>query len=136
MEKEQKQIGVIVPDFIELRYNRPENDVREKVFIDAELVPEIFELWKKGIRTTGCCSGHGNIKQAYIGVIDEDIPKMQKMGYEPHIHPDPTRKDNFIPKTIKKSVLQAFADFIASHPSKEFKVTGGEHCRALVIEKV
>lgn len=42
-----------------------------------------------------------------------------------------------IPKTIKKqrTALQIVADFLSSHPSKEFKVTGDETCRALVIEK-
>ena len=52
-----------------------------KVSVDEELVDEIKHLWFLGIRTTGCCSGHG-IRDGYIGVIDEDIDRMFELGYK------------------------------------------------------
>ena len=54
--------------------------------IDDCLVEEIKYLWKKGIRTTGCCCGHKGKYQAYIGVLDGDIPKMLELGYKMSIN--------------------------------------------------
>ena len=48
------------------------------VSIDKCLLPEIIQLWEMGIKTTGCCCGHGNINMAYIGVRFEDIDKMKE----------------------------------------------------------
>lgn len=95
--KEKKQLVVVIPNFIKLHYNTPEHNIRERVTLDVELVEEIYDLWLRGIRTTGCCSGHGDYKISYIGVVDEDIEKMEKLGYKHAPHPDPTRKDNFYP---------------------------------------
>ena len=48
-----------------------------------------------------------------------------------------TSKEMFImEKEEKRTTLQIVADFLASHESKQFKVTGDEKCRALVIEKI
>ena len=70
------------------------------VSIDKCLLPEIIQLWEKGIRTTGCCCGHGNINMAYIGVRFEDIDKMKELGYKVYFnHHRPNDEDSFIPKT-------------------------------------
>lgn len=53
----------------------------KKVCIDKCLLPEILDLWEKGIRTTGCCCGHGSREKAYIGVYSEDVQKMKDLGY-------------------------------------------------------
>lgn len=95
-------IIVQVPAFIQLRYNTPEQELRANVAIDVCLVEEIFELWKKGIVTTGCCCGHNNKKRpSYIGVREDFIDAMRKLGYKTLIRQDcPDRLDSFIPKSI------------------------------------
>lgn len=89
-----------VPDTVTLRYNRPENDIREYVSIDLCLVEEIKYLWSLGIVTTGCCCGH-NTLPPYIGVDDSFIPKMKELGYnvQPN-HMYPEREDGFVPKSV------------------------------------
>lgn len=93
MCKYESKIAVWVPNFIELRHNRPENDVREAVELDVCMVEEIYGLWKLGIRTTGCCCGHGKTK-GYIGVIEDDIERMKELGYE--VQPNGTYDDGTI----------------------------------------
>lgn len=80
-----------------VNFNGSENKC---VSIDKCLLPEIIQLWEKGIRTTGCCCGHGNINMAYIGVRFEDIDKMKELGYKVYFnHHRPNDEDSFIPKT-------------------------------------
>lgn len=65
--------------------------------IDRCIVEEIIQLWQLGIFTTGSCCGH-KTHPAYIGVIDEHIPKMKKLGYQ--VQPNPARpgdEDSFHP---------------------------------------
>lgn len=70
------------------------------VSIDKCLLPEILKLWEIGIKTTGCCCGHGK-KGAFIGVDFDDIQKMKDLGYEVyHNECRPNDEDSFIPKTI------------------------------------
>jgi len=73
-----------------------------EVTVDACLSEEIESLWEHGIHTTGCCCGHGKAL-GYIGVIEEDIPKMKALGYQQYIHSFLSggidRKDSFIPKS-------------------------------------
>lgn len=94
------QVCVEVPDFIELKMNNPERSIRKKISLDVCLVAEVFFLWKKGIKTTGCCCGH-NKYFSYIGVEEEFIPLMKSLGYEvcPNQN-DLTREDSFYPKTL------------------------------------
>ena len=70
--------------------------------VDACLKDEIVSLWEKGIRTTGCCCGHGRVL-GFIEVVDKDIPKMEELGYIHYIYEEEfggkDRKDAFIPKT-------------------------------------
>ena len=70
------------------------------VSIDKCLLPEIIQLWEMGIKTTGCCCGHGDFSKAFIGVRDEYIDKMKTMGYKVWYNPyRPNDEDSFIPKT-------------------------------------
>ena len=70
--------------------------------IDKCLLPEILRLWEIGIKTTGCCCGHGKpeMQPPYIGVREEYIGQMKAMGYEvqPNKH-NPGAEDSFKPKT-------------------------------------
>ncbi len=101
IQEYQRSVAILVPDFITLKMNNPEQTIRESVCIDACLVSEILELWRKGIVTTGCCCGH-NQGLAYIGVEDEFIPKMKELGYE--VVQNGGREDSFYPKSLKKSL--------------------------------
>ena len=69
------------------------------VAIDKCLLPEIISLWEMGIKTTGCCCGHGR-HEAYIGVEFDDIQKMKDLGYKVHHNSlRPNDEDSFVPKT-------------------------------------
>lgn len=69
------------------------------IAVDKCLLPEVLGLWELGIKTTGCCCGHG--KQApFIGVCESDIEKMKSMRYEVVGNPcRPNAEDSFLPKT-------------------------------------
>ena len=70
------------------------------VAIDKCLLSEVVSLWEKGIKTTGCCCGHGNPDMSFIGVQDEYIEKMKSLGYEVRFNEcRPWDEDSFIPKT-------------------------------------
>lgn len=70
------------------------------VCIDKCLLPEILELWEMGIKTTGCCCGHGKDKP-FIGVDFDDIQKMKDLGYEVYYNKcRPDDEDSFVPKTV------------------------------------
>lgn len=77
---------------------------KEKITMDACISYEVRDLWKKGIRTLGCCCGHGRLL-GFIQVVEEDIPKMEDLGYQHYIYPDEfggkERKDAFIPYCTK-----------------------------------
>lgn len=49
--------------------------------LDRCVAEEVMILWQLGITTTGCCCGHGTVAP-FIGVEDEDIPRMKAMGYQ------------------------------------------------------
>lgn len=73
---------------------------RKIVSIDKCLLPEILKLWEMGIKTTGCCCGHGRT-EPFIGVDFDDIQKMKDLGYQVHFNKcRPNDEDSFIPKTI------------------------------------
>lgn len=78
-----------------------ESCYKEKyISVDKCLLPEILELWKHGIKTTGCCCGHGNKYMAYIGVKPEYIEKMKELGYKVHFNKcRPNDEDSFVPKS-------------------------------------
>ena len=95
IQEYQRAVPIVVPDFIELYYNTPDKRKREVVCIDACLVSEIWDLWRDGIITNGCCCGH-NKTFAYIGVNDEFINTMLGKGYE-QIE---GRNNEFVPKSL------------------------------------
>lgn len=107
MCKQNNQVAVLVPDFIELKYNNPEQNLRDSVCIDVCLVEEIYTLWKAGVVTECCCCGHKEDekcnfedKEGHIIVHKDSISTMLSMGYKRHdsglYH---NRLDMFKPKT-------------------------------------
>ena len=83
--------------------NRPEhmliNEKISSIGIDTCIVEEIQYLWSEGISTTGCCCGH-NKESGFVGVIDEDIDKMIKLGYSIQFNRcRPNDRDTFNLKT-------------------------------------
>lgn len=79
------------------------DDIEDKapavVSIDKCLLPEILSLWEVGIKTTGCCCGHG-IAAPYIGVTEDNIQRMKDLGYEVQFNScRPEAEDSFVPKT-------------------------------------
>lgn len=98
----ENEVILSVPENITLFYNDGENNnARETVSVDACLVGEIKYLWRRGIRTTGCCCGHNKNTHAFISVIKEDIPKMESLGYIIAPNPlDAERRDSFRPKSV------------------------------------
>ena len=56
-------------------------DTFRGIAVDGCLVGEINGLNNKGIKTIGCCCGHGKA-QGFIQVTPSDIDKMIEQGYE------------------------------------------------------
>lgn len=72
------------------------------VAIDKCLLPEIIQLWEMGIKTTGCCCGHGKL-EPFISVREECINEMKLLGYEVQCNPHNLKgEDSFYPKTKLK----------------------------------
>ena len=70
------------------------------IAVDKCLLPEILRLWEAGIKTTGCCCGHGRADMAFIGVRPEYIDRMKEMGYKVAFNScRPGDEDSFIPMT-------------------------------------
>ena len=81
--------------------NAPSWSSYEFICVDKCLEEEVRRLWVLGIKTTGCCCGHNKL-DSYIGVWDEDIPKMKEIGYSVAYNPcRPTDQDSFISKSIE-----------------------------------
>ena len=80
---------------------RSDDGVAHMICVDKCLLPEILKLWEMGIRTTGCCCGHGDQKMAFIGVRNDFIPKMKSLGYKvQHNNCRPDDEDSFVPMTL------------------------------------
>lgn len=75
---------------------------KTEIPVDDCISEEIKDLWNKGIKTAGCCCGHG-ISLGYIQVTDDCIEAMEQLGYEHYIYQSEfggvERKDAFIAKT-------------------------------------
>ena len=79
--------------------NKDIKQIKNCVSIDKCLLPEILTLWEMGIKTTGCCCGHG-CTQPYIGVEFSDIEIMKELGYQVQYNKcRPNDEDSFFPKT-------------------------------------
>jgi len=66
---------------------RVEDGLSPNVSIDKCLVDEIHYLWSMRISTRGSCCGH-NQKRGYIAVTEDDVEKMERLGYEHYPHPE------------------------------------------------
>ena len=85
---------------------------KKLVSIDKCLLSEILRLWELGIKTTGCCCGHGDISKAFISVHPKYIKTMKTLGYENYYNKfNPESKDHFIPKT--KFTYQSFPNVMS-----------------------
>ena len=77
---------ILIPpkDFIMKTIVTDTDDVykNDGISVDECLADEIEGLWGVGVRTTGCCCGHGETSGS-IGVEKVDIPTMIKLGYKP-----------------------------------------------------
>lgn len=94
-------VKILIPPKGLIKYNC-EDKPKERVSVDGCLADEIEELWRKGIKTTGCCCGHGR-ELGFIEVTEDCIPMMEELGYAHYIY-EPEfggadRKDAFIPKS-------------------------------------
>lgn len=78
------------------------DEYKDSIQVDECIADEIETLWKNGIKTMGCCCGHG-LDLGFIQVCNENIPDMEQLGYEHYIYPSKfggiERRDAFIPKT-------------------------------------
>lgn len=92
---------IIIPPEHFIKYNSSD-EYKERVSVDACLAEEVEHLWEQGIRTTGCCCGHG-VELGFIEVVEDDITAMESMGYVHYIYESEfggvERKDAFIPKS-------------------------------------
>lgn len=85
-------VELVPPDFMK-------RDDGRGICVDVCLALEITAIWRQGIRTTGCCCGHGR-RPPYIGVAFEHIDQMKTLGYVVRHNPcRPGDEDSFIPKT-------------------------------------
>lgn len=48
--------------------------------IDACILGELQELWRRGVRTTGSCCGHGKTF-GFVSVVRADAEIMRTLGY-------------------------------------------------------
>lgn len=72
----------IPPHMSEYRDNRVAAGLSPYVCIDRCVFEEIEGLWLLGVKTSGCCCGHGK-EIAYVGVLDDkDVQIMESLGYE------------------------------------------------------
>lgn len=84
-----------------IKYNCSD-DYKNAIQVDICISNEITDLWNKGIKTMGCCCGHGS-ELGFIQVADDFILKMEQLGYEHYIYTEEfggeKRRDAFIPKS-------------------------------------
>lgn len=90
-------------------YARTEGTTRDQINVDRCLADEILKLWRAGIRTTGCCCGHNQL-DGFIGVVDDDVPVMERLGYERRPNEtDASRRDGFYPKSVARIKCATFS---------------------------
>jgi len=64
---------------------RLKNGLSDKICIDTCIVNEIKYLWDCGIKTYGCCCGHGK-DVSWVNVKPEDFNKIELLGYKKFIN--------------------------------------------------
>jgi hypothetical protein len=62
-------------------YSKQAKKQKPHIFIDKCILEEIKYLWEKGIKTGGCCCGHGKIKPS-VSIWEESINDMLRLGYK------------------------------------------------------
>ena len=90
--------NVMRPYYVTFVGDTPITPETKQVTIDKCLLPEILSIWEKGIRTNGCCCGHGTEKESFIGVNASDCAKMSELGYV-HCQNGWSSPTTFSPKT-------------------------------------
>jgi len=73
--------SIYLPWKVKFKWENIDSSRWQCVEIDKCLLPEILKLWEMGIKTTGCCCGHGDSSKAFISVQNEFISKMLDLGY-------------------------------------------------------
>lgn len=56
------------------------------ICLDVCLALEVTQLWKHGIKTTGCCCGHNKLPPT-ISVHASDTNRMRLLGYVYYVNP-------------------------------------------------
>ena len=88
--------NIMLPYYVRYMGNIPIQPEAKYVTVDKCLLREILDLWESGIKTSGCCCGHGDYSRAFIGVRKEYSQAMLNKGYKLFPHGD---SDHFYPKT-------------------------------------
>lgn len=98
-EREQEIILGYYPVMEEYRKNRAKAGLSKRgICVDRCMAGQIISLWEAGIRTYGCCCGHGE-KVGFINLAPEDFAKAIELGWEEHEqHAHHDRKDTVFPK--------------------------------------
>jgi len=122
------QICTDIPSHMEeYRIYRLSNGLKPVICIDNCILKEIQYLWNLGIKTTGCCCGH-NILDGFIGVVNEDIPKMKQLGYKVRVNEiRPNDEDSFYPRSVNK--VKKNCNIIPLFGYEVFKYTWGSAIR-------
>lgn len=92
--------NIMLPYKVKFPWEDDSELVTKFVSVDKCLIGEIISLWEMGIKTTGCCCGHGRL-EPFIGVQEQFIPLMKEMGYKVCLNEcRPGDEDAFIPKNV------------------------------------
>lgn len=72
--------NIMVPWLCKLPYESEEMRVPKYISVDKCMLSEIIGLWEMGIKTTGCCCGHGK-EPPFISVGADYVEQMERLGY-------------------------------------------------------
>ena len=99
MCKREEQILLgYYPVMEEYRKNRAKSGLPTwGVSLDRCLANQIISLWNAGIKTYGCCCGHGE-NAGWINVAPEDFEKAIELGWKEHDLHGSNRKDTVFAK--------------------------------------
>ncbi len=102
IQEYQNAEAIDIPPHMEsYRENRVKAGLTPLICIDRCILPEIRDLWSKGIRTYGSCCGH-NVTTSMVNVHPDDDQKMVEMGYIRYPYPPypGLHKETFFLKSI------------------------------------
>ena len=88
------------PVMEEYRKNRAKAGLSKSgISVDRCMAGQIISLWKAGIRTYGCCCGHGD-RVGMINVGEEDFEKALELGWEKYDFENaPDRRDTVLARS-------------------------------------